>query len=87
MVKTYVRHTVADFGKWKKVFDDHEATRKSYGAKKSEAFTNSDNPNEIIAVIQWDSKEQANNFMEKSDLKSIMELGGVLTAPEVNFSE
>ena len=87
MVKMYVRHTVADFAKWKSIFDEHDSTRKSFGAKKSEAFTNSANPNEIIAVIDWDNKGQAIDFMEKSNLKTIMENGGVLTAPEVNFSE
>jgi hypothetical protein len=85
MVKMYVRHTVADFAAWKKVFDEHEVTRKSFGAKKSEAFRNSDNGNEVIAIVEWDSKEQAKDFMEKSDLKSIMEHGGVLSAPEINF--
>jgi len=87
MVKMYVRHTVADFAKWKTIFDEHDSTRKSFGAKKSEAFTNSANPNEIIAVIDWDNKEQAKNFMEKSNLKAIMEHGGVLTAPEISFAE
>jgi hypothetical protein len=87
MVKMYVRHTVADFAKWKTIFDEHDATRKSFGAKKSEVFTNSENPNEIIALINWDNKGQAIDFMEKSDLKAIMENGGVLTAPEINFAE
>ncbi len=87
MVKMYVRHTVADFAVWKKVFDDHDATRKNFGAKKSEVFTNSENPNEIIALIVWDNKGQAIDFMEKSNLKTIMENGGVLTAPDISFAE
>jgi hypothetical protein len=85
MIKMYVRHTVADFAKWKAVFDEHEAMRKKFGAVKSDAFTNSANPNEVIAVIEWDNKQQANDFMEKSDLKSIMEHGGVISAPEITF--
>ena len=87
MIKTYVRHTVADYAKWRAVFDGHDATRKEFGAKKSEVFANSQNPNEILAVLEWENKAQAINFLEKSNIKEIMKNGGVLTAPDISFSE
>jgi hypothetical protein len=87
MTKMYVRHTVADFEKWKSIFDNHDGTRKQFGAKKSDAFTNSQNPNEVLAVIEWDNKEQANKFLHESNLKEVMQNGGVLGAPDVSFVE
>jgi hypothetical protein len=39
----------------KVVFDGHEATRKKFGAKKSDAFRGSNNPNEVLVVIEWDN--------------------------------
>jgi hypothetical protein len=87
MVKMYVRHTVADYAKWRAAFDGHDATRKKFGVKKSDVFTNSLNSKEILVVIDWDRKEQANDFLEKSDIKEVMKDGGVLTAPEISFSE
>ena len=87
MIKMYVRHTVADFAKWKAVYDEHDATRKKFGAKKSEVFTNSQNPNGILVVLEWGSKEQATNFLEKSDIKEIMKQGGVMGPPEISYAE
>jgi hypothetical protein len=87
MIKMYVRHTVADYAKWRAVFDEHNATRKKFGAAKTDVFTNAQNPKEILTVIEWGNKEQANNFLEKSDIKEIMKEAGVLTAPEISFSE
>ena len=87
MIKMYVRQTVADFAKWKAVYDEHDATRKKFGAKKSEAFTNSQNPKEVLVVIEMDNKEQAKNFLEKSDIKEAMERAGVIGAPEISFAE
>ena len=47
MVTNYVRHRVADFAKWKVAFDAHDATRKQYGCKKSEVFTNFNQPDDV----------------------------------------
>jgi hypothetical protein len=87
MIKMYLRQTVADFTKWKAVYDEHDATRKKFGAKKSEAFTNSQNPKEVLVVIEMDNKEQAKNFLEKSDIKEIMKEAGVIGAPEISYAE
>ncbi|MBK9983922.1 MAG: cyclase [Saprospiraceae bacterium] len=87
MVKMLVRHKVAEFGKWKPVFDADDATRKKFGCTKSEVFTNSQNPNEVLAVLQWDTKEQALNFGHSPGLKDAMERGGVISTPEVSFAE
>ena len=87
MTKMYVRHTVSDFATWKSIFDKHDVTRRQFGAKKSEAFSNSQNPNEVLAVIEWDNKDQAAKFLKESDVNEIMHNGGVTTAPEVSFAE
>jgi quinol monooxygenase YgiN len=87
MIKVYVRHKVADFAKWKPAFDQHDATRKQFGCKNAEVFTNSQNPNEVLAVLEWDSKEQAKKFDESANLKEVMQHAGVISAPEFTFSE
>ena len=82
----YVRHKVADFGKWKSVFDAHDATRKQFGCKSAAVFTNAQNPNEILAVLDWDTKEQAIKFGQSPGLKEAEERGGVVNVPEVSFA-
>jgi hypothetical protein len=87
MVKLYVRHTVADFAKWKPVYEGHEATRKKFGEKKEDVFTSTSNPNDVLIVFEWESKGQAQDFLEKSDLKEVMEKAGVVSQPEVKFAD
>ena len=87
MAKLFIRHRVADFGKWKIVYDDNEATRIKYGAKKADVFTSTKNPNEIIVVTEWGSKEQAKKFVESSALSDAFKRAGLLGAPEVTYAE
>ena len=87
MVTGYVRHKVADFNKWKAAYDAHDSARKQYGCKKSEVFTNTQNPNEVLVVMEWDSKEQAAKFDASASLKEAMQHAGVVSAPEFSFAE
>ncbi|MEO5946595.1 MAG: antibiotic biosynthesis monooxygenase [Chitinophagaceae bacterium] len=87
MVTSYVRHKVSDFKKWKTVFDEHEATRKQYGCQKSEVFTNSHDPNEVLVINEWDSKEHAAKFDASANLKEAMQHAGVISKPEFSFAE
>jgi quinol monooxygenase YgiN len=85
MVNLYVRHLVADFAKWKPVYDGHESTRKEFGEKRSEVFTSTTNPNDVLLVFEWESRDRAQEFLETSNLKEVMESAGVVSQPEVKF--
>jgi hypothetical protein len=87
MIKMTVRHKVADFKTWKPVFDQHDAVRKQFGCKGGDVFANVQNPNDVLVVLQWDSKEQAIKFGQSPGLKEAEERGGVLSVPEVSFAE
>lgn len=87
MVKIFIRHTVADFAKWKVVYDAHEHIRKQFGCTKAEVFTNASNPNDVLSVHHWNNKEQALKFSQSPDLKEAMAKAGVTSAPEFNFAE
>lgn len=87
MVTSYVRHKVADFKNWKAAYDGHDSTRKQYGCKKSEVFTNTQNPNEVLLVMEWESKEQAAKFDASANLKETMQHAGVINVPEFSFAE
>ena len=87
MVTNYVRHQVADFKTWKEAFDKHAETRKQYGCKKSDVFTNVQNPNDVLVVLQWESKEHAAKFDASVDLKETMQHAGVISKPEFSFAE
>jgi hypothetical protein len=87
MIKMYVRHTVDDLAKWKIAFDENDVTRKKFGAKKSEVFTNYLNPKDILVVIRVESKKEAGDFLENSGIKEVMKDAGVIGAPDIKFGE
>lgn len=87
MANFIVRHKVEDYGKWKPVFDAHAATRKAAGCKGGRLFRNSDNPNEIIVVWDWDSVENAKKFAGSVDLRETMMKAGVADHPDLYFLE
>jgi hypothetical protein len=87
MAKMYIRHKVADFAKWKVVFDEHEPMRKQFGFTNSVVFINSQNANDVLSVHHNASKAQAIKFTESSNLKEAMAKAGVVGVPEFDFSE
>ena len=87
MVTNYVRHRVADFKKWKTAFDQHDATRKQYGCKSSEVFTNVQDQGDVLIVLEWESKEHAAKFDASANLKETMQNAGVISVPEFSFAE
>lgn len=87
MTFVLVRHKVQDFAKWKPIYDDHAAKRKSGGSKGARLFRNADNPNEVILLFEWDQLDHARQFLQSEDLRKAMEKAGVADKPNVYFLE
>jgi heme-degrading monooxygenase HmoA len=85
MTYVMVMHKVEDFEKWKSIYDEHGAMRKKLGSKGAFAFRNSEDPNEMIIISQWDDMESAKNFAESDSLKNAMQNAGVKGKPDVYF--
>ena len=80
-----VRHKVQDYAKWKPVFDEHGATRRAGGSRGGYLFRNADDPNEVVALIEWDDLAKARNFVNSADLREAMERAGVSDQPDIYF--
>ncbi|MDB5281819.1 MAG: hypothetical protein JWO06_894, partial [Bacteroidota bacterium] len=52
MIQMTVRHKVADFKKWKPIFDQHDSVRKEFGCKSDAVFSNVADPNDLLVVLQ-----------------------------------
>ena len=87
MVYVLVHHKVEDFKKWKPFYDGHENVRKKSGSKGAQLFRSKDNPNETVAIIEFESLEDAKKFALSPDLKETMKKAGVITVPDVYFLE
>lgn len=86
-VKMYIRHKVADFDRWKLVFEEVEPLRKQSGSTGSHVFRSNSDPNEVLVISNWDTKEQGIKYGESPELKSAMVRAGVVSSPEISFAE
>ena len=86
MINLLIRHTIADYAKWRPGFDAHESARRTAGATGvSHVYRDVENPNQITVMAEWDNAENARKFASDPSLKAAMEEGGVTSAPEVHF--
>ncbi len=83
VVKTIVRHTVADYAAWRKVFDEHAEMRKQAGVLHIKVLQNVDDPKDVTVISTFKDAEQAKKFVEGADLKAAMEKAGVQGQPTI----
>jgi heme-degrading monooxygenase HmoA len=87
MIKLLVHHKVADYGKWREVFDSMKDVRQSFGMTGEQVLHVSGSPNEIVALTEWTDADQARAFATSSELRQGMQKAGVITQPEVLILE
>lgn len=83
MVRLFVRHQVADYGQWRRGYDDFDETRRGLGVRGDAVFQAVDDPNDVTVWHDFDSADAARSFMSSSELKAAMEGAGVAGEPQV----
>ena len=87
MLYGLVRHKVADFSKWKPVYDDHLPARQKAGLTEKYLLRNIDNPNEVILLFEGEDLQKAREFVASADLREKMQASGVIDKPDIYFLE
>lgn len=85
MTYQLIQHTVADYAKWKIAFDEHMATRKSFGSRGAQVMRSADNPSAVTVLVEWDSTQNAQRFADSDTLREAMEAAGVTSAPSILY--
>jgi quinol monooxygenase YgiN len=80
-----IKHTVADFDKWKPAYLAHDSVRKAYGLTDLDLVRGMDNPNKVIVVEKISDLQQAKDFSKLPNLKEAMKKGGVKGTPEFSY--
>jgi len=80
-----VRHKVADFAKWKAVYDTHAPVRQSAKLKQVHLLQGIDDPNEVVMLFAAEDLAAARAFASSPNLKETMEKAGVVDRPTVLF--
>ncbi|MCH7897044.1 MAG: cyclase [candidate division NC10 bacterium] len=85
MAYILIRHKVADFGKWKPMYEDHRSAREAAGLKDLHLWRNEGDPTEIIVLFEASDLAKAKEFVGSSDMKEKMQAAGVQGAPNIVF--
>ena len=72
-----VRHRVADFDAWKKVYDGFAPSQTEHGVHSHQVLRSIENPNDVIVTHTFDSREAAKAFFAMPELKEAMSQAGV----------
>jgi hypothetical protein len=80
-----VRHKVADFSKWKPVYDAHLPARQAASATELYLLRNIDDPNEIVILFEAEDLQKAPEFSASDDLRERMQEAGVIDKPDIYF--
>ena len=83
----FIKHQVKDYPAWKKVFDGFIDTRKAGGEKSYQILHPEGEPDNLLAIFEWDNIANAKKFVNSGELKDTMGSAGVVSQPEVYFLE
>ena len=82
-VQVIVSHHVADFPKWKAVFDEHEKVRREHGGLGHALYQGANDPGEVVIVNTFESAAGAQAFLDDPSLAEAMKRAGVDRAPDL----
>jgi hypothetical protein len=86
MTTLFVRHEVADYAKWRQVYDEFAPTQKSLGVQDHAVYRAIENPNDITVRHEFATLEAAKAFGASPELRTAMHDAGVEGAPSVWFT-
>jgi quinol monooxygenase YgiN len=85
MIQVLVHHQVADQQGWRAVFDAALDFRHAGGERACRVFRTAGNPNDLTLLFDWESMEQAQNYMNSEELRKKMKQAGVVGVPEIQY--
>jgi hypothetical protein len=86
MTTMFVRHTVANYQAWRKVYDGFAPVQKAKGVTAQAVYQAADNPNDITVTHDFATVEAAHAFVDSEELKSAMQNAGVAGTPTIWFT-
>lgn len=78
-----VKHKVADYDKWKQVFDEDGERRGAAGCKGVLILRDPGDANLVTFLMEWESKEAADAFGATPGSHAVGRRAGVTSDPEV----
>jgi hypothetical protein len=85
MPRLFIRHNVADYAAWRKVYDDFDAERASMGVTRHAVYQSLDDSRDVTVWHDFATSEKAKGFVANQRLKEVMSNAGVQGTPQLWF--
>jgi heme-degrading monooxygenase HmoA len=80
-----IRHTVANYAKWKRAVLAFRMFRKASGEKSFYVCRSSKNPNDLTVFCGWETTARMKKFIKSPELRKAMKAAGVTSKPQISF--
>jgi len=85
MTYLFCRHKVAEYSKWRRVFDSHAAAQREAGLHVLHVLRSADDPEDVIMLFRVDDVPKARAFTEAPSASEAGEESGVIGPVEMFF--
>lgn len=85
MITVLVRHQVADFNRWKPVFDGALDMRREGGEQQYKLFHDIHDPNDLTLLVEFGSRTEAEKFFQTPEVLEEMKKAGVIGQPQITL--
>ncbi len=79
------KHKVADYAKWRRVFDSHVEAARESGLHLLHVLRDTVDPNLVVLLFRVDDLSKAKAFTEAPSASEAAESSGVIGVPEISF--
>jgi len=86
MVRLFIRHKVADYDAWRKVYDEFDEQRRPMGVTDDAVFQSVDDPNDVTAWHDFAGANEARAFVSSDALRNAMQQAGVQVLKQADQS-
>jgi hypothetical protein len=87
MARLFVRHQVADYDAWRKVFDEFADFQTSHGVTALGVYRSADDANDVTVHHDFETVGEAKAFAAADELRDAMGRAGVQGQPQIWFTE
>ena len=86
MATLFVRHHVADYAKWRGVYDGFAPTRTKLSVQTATVYQAANDPADLTLTHEFASLDAAHAFAGSAELREAMHEAGVEGAPTIWFT-
>lgn len=83
MVRLFIRHTVRNYTKWRKVYNGFDTERSALGVLGAAVYRGAADRNDVTVWHDFATKRKATAFASSAKLKAAMRDAGVRGAPKI----